>query len=187
MTSRLHSTACSRDFDFEVMTKSLCVGWGELGERTANAWREFNDRYFNGCLRPLPIFFVPTTPYGKAIGWTCCQQAVTHIALAHPRNARLAANRCTLLHEMIHQWIHETGRHRRSPNSHALQPWFDEIMRLHLAITSKPLWAAAPINTNGRRPRPHPQTGELSIAQPIASRWPYSMQSEYPELNLGPL
>ena len=56
--------------DFADMHGFLEHGWGELGIRVANCWRDFNDRYFDGRLRPLPIVLVATSPHGHWLGLT---------------------------------------------------------------------------------------------------------------------
>src|SRR5262245_53145484 len=89
-----------RGYTFDEMRRALVVGWGEKGARVAECWLEFNTRYFEGRLLPLPIFLTPATPYGKRLAWTCCAREVTHIALAAPGQGQvLIACRSVLLHE----------------------------------------------------------------------------------------
>jgi hypothetical protein len=172
-----------RDYTFEEMRRALVVGWGELGERVAQCWRDFNRLYFADELLPLPIFLTATMPYGRMIGWTCCADAVTHIALASPNDGTiLVADRGVLLHEMIHQFLHERGERF----GHQGEPWRREIMRLHLQITGKTIWAGA--YTVGKRPgldgirrsarfnRPDPATGRESIGQMQIASWPGSLK-----------
>jgi hypothetical protein len=188
---RLHIATSRQGITFAEMKKVARHGWGDLGERAVDVWLDYNNRYFGGRLNALPLHFVPTTPYGNLIGWTCCQGAVTHIALCEPREGKhLIADRRTLLHEMIHQGLHESGRNIR----HKGQPWRDEIMRLHLLITGQPLWAAARIvgkdekRKSVARLRPHPETGQLSITQQQIARWPHDDENQWPaSLNLGPI
>jgi hypothetical protein len=62
----------------------------------------------------------------------------THIALMSPRHGGyFTADRGTLLHEMVHQFLNETGDNIR----HAGAPWCREIMRLTKQITGKEVWA----------------------------------------------
>src|SRR5262245_60647773 len=72
---------------FADMRAFLEHGWGELGNRVAGCWRDFNDRYFDGRLKPLPIVLVATSPHGH---WLCLTHGSrnghgTHwIELTHP-------------------------------------------------------------------------------------------------------
>jgi hypothetical protein len=172
-----------RDYTFEEMRRALVVGWGELGERTALCWRDFNRLYFANELQPLPIFLTPTMPYGRMLGWTCCGNAVTHIALSSPKDGNvLVADRGVLLHEMIHQFLHERGEFPK----HQGQPWCREIMRLHLQITGQSIWAGAYVvrkkkDANGGRQsvrlnQPDRETGRESITQTQIAGWPGSLK-----------
>jgi hypothetical protein len=170
------------------MRHALEVGWGDVGGRVADCWAEYNRLYFGGRLRPLPIFLTPSAPYGKRIGWTCCGGAVTHIALCAPRHGTvLVADRCTLLHEMIHQCLHEGGEFPCPDGPHS-GPWCREIMRLHRQITGKEIWAGRYTVQKGKDRRsvrgnlPHPDTGRPSIPQAEIARWPHDSG-----IKLGPL
>jgi hypothetical protein len=165
-----------RDYTFEEMRRALVVGWGEKGGRVADTWREYNARYFGNRLKPLPIFLTRSTPYGHMVGWTCCAQEVTHIALADPSKGEILVADCnTLLHEMVHQLLHERGENHK----HAGEPWRREIMRLTLQITGKEIWAGAPAvgkdkgRASYRFNRPHPETGAPSLTQDAIARWPH--------------
>jgi hypothetical protein len=164
------------------MRRTLVVGWGDRGRRTAECWREFNRLYFDNRLLPLPVFFTPATPYGRMVGWTCCGQAVTHIALCAPREGRfLVACRGCLLHEMIHQHLHEQGLDPK----HNGEPWRLEIMRLHKEITGKSIWAGAytvakvkgadGARASVRTNMAEPGTGRVSLCQKDIARWPMSV------------
>jgi SprT-like family len=129
--------------DFADMRAFLEHGWGELGLRVAGCWRDFNDRYFDGRLKPLPIVLVATSPHGHWLGLTHGSRnghGTHRIELTHPgMGARLIADRTTLLHEMIHQALVEQGV---NPH-HDKEPWRAEITRLHAALTGgEQLWCA---------------------------------------------
>jgi hypothetical protein len=168
----------ARGYTFAEMRHALEVGWGEVGGRVADCWREYNRLYFGGRLRPLPIFLTPATPYGHLLGW-CCGHDVRVIALAAPRQGDvLVADRDTLLHEMVHQLLFEEGVSPR----HKDEPWCREIMRLHKQITGKEIWAGkytvmkkrvgdGRASVRGNLPRPG--TGEPSIPQAEIARWPH--------------
>jgi hypothetical protein len=130
--------ATKHDYTFRDMKRTLVAGWGKDGARAADLWHEYTDTYFAGALKPLPIFFTPSSPYGRMVGWTCCATEMTHIALVKPSvGCKLIADRGVLLHEMIHQSLHQHGLYPK----HAGKPWRDEIMRLHRQITGKELFA----------------------------------------------
>src|SRR5262245_35583752 len=178
-----------RTYTFRDMMLNLVVGWGATGRAVAKCWWQYNHTYFGGRLRPLPIFLVPTTPYGKRRGWTCCSEALTHIALAAPRHGGvLVTDRGTLLHEMLHQFLFQ----RREFPSHKGEPWRQGIMRLHQQITGQDIWAGdetvgrVRTEDGGRRSKrirqPHPETGAASLTQGQIARWPHSVG-----IDLGPL
>jgi hypothetical protein len=179
----------NRAYTFKDMVRTLAVGWGEQGRAVASYWQEYNKAFFGGRLKPLPIFLTPVTPYGRMVGWTCCGGAVTHIALCAPRVGQvLVADRSTLLHEMIHQSLHESGLY----TSHDGEPWRREIMRVHKLLTGEEIWAGAYTVAKvkdadgGRRSvrlnRPHSETGAPSLTQDQIARWPHSLA-----VKLGPL
>jgi hypothetical protein len=189
-TPGLGGVPCSRPpYTREEMRHALVVGWGALGGRVADAWGEYNALYFGGRLAPLPIFLTPVSPYGHWVGLTCISKSVTHIALTAPRDGtRLVADRDTLLHEMVHQYLFEAGV---CPH-HAGGPWRWEIMRLHKQITGQDIWAGkytvakrvtdhsdrVSVRTNA----PHPRTGQASLGQQQIARWPHGT-----DIKLGPL
>jgi hypothetical protein len=83
------------------------------------------------------------------------------------------ADNNTLLHEMLHQCLFE----RSERAGHDSEGWRREIMRLHLEITGRPIWAGRSrvIRENGkavRRNAPSP-TGEPSLTQMQIARWPH--------------
>lgn len=163
-------------YTFADMKRGLVRGWGDLGARTADCWRDYNRRFFGGELEPMPMFFIPVAPYGKCIAWTCTAHPVTHIALCRPktRNPGWTADRNTLLHEMIHAWLDQQGL---DPH-HDGTPWCKEIMRLHRAITGKEIFAGRSKVTkvktaDGTRKSVRVQE-KGSLGQAEIARWPRS-------------
>ena len=158
--------------DFADMRAFLEHGWGELGIRVAACWRDYNDRYFEGRLRPLPILLVATSPHGRWLGLHPRLPQRTRnpatSSYAHPGSGKeLIADRDTLLHEMIHQALVEQGV---NPH-HDKEPWRAEVTRLHAALTDgEKLWCAFDQvrKINGRSvriPRPAPEPTMRTIEQ----------------------
>lgn len=170
---------------FDMIRLFLKEGWGEIGERTADRWLEFNRIYFGGMLRPLPIFFTNTTPFGKRLAHCCGNEACQHIALNMPGKAgHLVADANTLLHEMVHQCLFERGV---SPK-HAHQPWRDEISRIHLQITGSPLTVSRQKvvkvkQPDGSRKSVRKMAEEGSLSQQQIARWPHDQSG----IDLGQL
>lgn len=176
------------EINFVQMRDFMHHGWGPVGIRVAEAWREFNDRYFESRLRPVPITLVATSPHGHWLGLTSGMRpgnghAVCRchlLQLTYPASGRqLIADRGVLLHEMVHQALVEAGLYP----SHDGEPWRNEITRLHGALTGERLWCAYDQvrkvdGKSVRVPRPAPESGMRSIEQAEIARWPRSLGIE---------
>lgn len=177
-----------RTITFAEMKTFLSIGLGELGEAVADSWLSLNKLHFSNRLEPLPIILVSTSAYGRWVGCTYCDAGTRRahlIQLAMPRQTKsLVADRGVLLHEMIHQHLAEQGK---SPK-HEHEPWCEEIMRLHRAITGKGIYAAPEVVIKTkevdpraqkpksiRLPRRHPITGLPSIDRMTIATWPHSL------------
>lgn len=170
------------DITYAEMKTFLTIGWGELGKRVAEAWRQYNKTYFGNKLQPLPITIVNTSPHGHWLGLTTGSKRGVHlIQLTMPAEGpSLVADRGVLLHEMNHQFLVERGENPK----HSGQPWCDQIMRLHYQITGKRLWVAPETvgkvkqedgkRLSVRRQACCPETGEASIGQRDIASWPHS-------------
>lgn len=177
------------DFTFDEMKRALIKGWGDVGAHTADCWLRFNAQHFEGKLKPLPIFFTPVAPYGKAYAWTCCGgEHLTHIALCRPRlGGKLVADKNTLLHEMIHQHLNESGDDPR----HETPGWRAEIMRLHYELTGEKIFAGRSLvkkqlvdgsRKSVRRQETDPTGALRSLSQVEIASWPSSL-----DIRLGSL
>jgi hypothetical protein len=142
--------------------------------------------FFYGELRPIPIIVTQTQPFGWRIG-RCGYSGAQYgrlIQLNLPDyGGRLLADNCTLLHEMIHQYLFQG---RNNP-SHQSDGWRQEIMRLHYELTGKEIWAGryATKRIDGkvaRLNRPHPDTNMPSLTQMQIARWPHDQGIELGEL-----
>ena len=172
---------------FADMRRFLEIGWGDLGLRVASVWADYNERYFAGRLEPIPILLVSTSPYGHWLGCTYCahwKKRAHLIQLTWPSAGRvLVADQGVLLHEMIHQHLAERG----VTPKHEAQPWCDEIMRVHEAVTGKRIWATPEIvrklakdkDTGKRKSQriqaPDPVTGRPSLDRLEIATWPQSV------------
>jgi hypothetical protein len=174
-------------FTFEDMERFATEAWGPLGTNTARKWRVFNERYFAGALKPVPVVFSRTLPFGGMIAF-CSYNPGTHgrtITLSVPSaHDVLLADNGVLLHEMVHQLLFERGENAK----HQSEGWRREIMRLTLLLSNTPIWAgrSATVRRNGKVVRmnlPNPETGQASLRQKQIAIWPHSL----PDVHLGGL
>jgi hypothetical protein len=173
------------EFTIADMYRFAAEAWGPLGTATVAKWKEFNDRYFDGRLRPVPVVITNTLPFGKRIAF-CSYDSGTSgrtITLNVPKDHnRLLADNDTLLHEMIHQVLFERG----TDPAHASQGWRNEIMRLNELITGSRIWAGRSVTRriDGKMVRINePRSdGTASLTQGEIARWPHSVG-----INLGGL
>lgn len=161
--------------------------FGEQGETIVDLWKAYNQKYFWGKLKPVPVLFVPTSPYGHWIG-ICVGANRKKSALIYLKDAEpWEGIRCTLLHEMIHQYLFESGRN----SSHASQDWCNEIMRISREGFGVEFWAGRytvgkkrlkdgsriSVRMNKRGPK-----GEASISMTRICSWPDSKHLLPPDL-----
>jgi hypothetical protein len=165
--------------------------WGALGTATVERWVEFNEHFFGGRLRPVPLVMTHTLPYGKRLAFCSYGDASTYgrtITVnvprtpgAHGHTYALLADNGVLLHEMIHQALFEAGEDA----AHASEGWRREIMRLHQAITGKTIWAGRSMTKRVQGPdgklskvvrinAPGPN-GEESLGQDVIATWPHAL------------
>jgi hypothetical protein len=159
------------------MKTFLTLGWSSFGARIYRTWCAYNERYFAGRLKPLPIVPTPTLPFGHCVAQTSGSSGIArHILLAAPLDHDvLVADNGVLLHEMVHQHLIETGQ---NPH-HAGQPWCDCVMRLNKQIAKKEIFASPTSvrKVDGRSVRLNPActaTGRPSLPQQDIARWPHS-------------
>jgi hypothetical protein len=164
-------------FSFEDMERFAAEAWGPLGRKVVHKWAAYNDRYFGGSLRPIPLVLTHTLPFGKRIAF--CSHSATGLGRTITLNVpqdhdRLLADNNTLLHEMVHQYLFERGEYA----GHDGDGWRREIMRLNRDITGRDVWAgrSKTARRNGtvvRLNEPHPKTGQVSLTQMQIARWPH--------------
>src|SRR6516164_10223907 len=164
-------------FTVEDMRRFAGEAWGPLGVSIVERWCDFNATYFDGALRPVPLVLTNTLPFGNRIAFCSYDpdQSGRTITLNVPKDhAQLLADNCTLLHEMVHQFLFERGEYP----SHDGEPWRREIMRLTKQITDREIWAGRSITVRRdkrviRINAPHPQTKEPSLPQAAIAQWPH--------------
>jgi hypothetical protein len=61
----------------ENMERFATEAWGPLGTDTVRKWAEFNARYFAGELRPVPLVFTHTQPFGRRVAFCSYNPAPT--------------------------------------------------------------------------------------------------------------
>ena len=169
----------------DEMRKLMSWSWGEKGLLIADLWDAFNGRYWQGRLVPVPIWFPAASPYGLWTGQYTGGPDCTshHIQLVRGLSSQETAN--TLLHEMIHQYLHESGQSA----SHNAWPWCNEIMRLTKLIWGREIYASPsqPRKVNGKSQRIQKQgpNGEASIPRKHIASWPHSIGLHAP-MGKGP-
>jgi hypothetical protein len=171
-----------RKFTIEDMHRFAGEAWGELGFNIVKRWCEFNATYFDDALRPVPLVLTHTQPFGKRLGFCSYNpdQSGRTITLNVPsrkyagRQYELLADNCSLLHEMIHQFLFERGE----DPAHLSKGWRREIMRLNKQITGREIWAGPSVirridKIPTRLNAPNPETGQQSLPQAVIARWPH--------------
>jgi hypothetical protein len=170
-------------FTFDDMLKFATEAWGPLGSNAVDKWSEFNDRFFEGKLRPIPLVISNTQPFGKRLAF-CSYGTARTITLNVPKNHRyLLADNSVLLHEMVHQVLVERG----VDAAHSGHGWRQEIMRLHRVLTGEDIWAGRSVTARQKQEHggkviskvvrlnvANPDTGASSLRQGEIARWPHS-------------
>jgi len=148
-------------------------------------WERLNHLGWDGRLQPILITDAVMLPWGRAIGYyePCNKNEIGHITIKRSelKNGRW---RDVLLHEMIHQFLHETGQN----TEHNDKPWCNEIMRLGYLLWGATFWASPsePRRVAGesvRIQKPSP-TGEPSISRRSIAGFPYSLNLHVDNIKL---
>jgi hypothetical protein len=172
-------------FTFDDMLRFATEAWGPLGANTVRMWSLYNERYFGGALKPIPLVITQTMPFGRRIAFCShsCNGGGRTITVNVPgAHEKLLADNGTLLHEMIHQFLFERGESA----GHDSDGWRRELMRLHKAITGHEIWAgqSRTARQNGKivRINKPDADGTVSLTQGKIARWPHSVGIKF-----GPL
>ncbi|MEM8610653.1 MAG: hypothetical protein AAGF93_01450 [Cyanobacteria bacterium P01_H01_bin.105] len=167
------------EISFAEMQKFLHLGFGKRGIIIANAWQLYNNEFWQGRLKPIPIFLPHATSYGSWIG-ACVhnENQVLNIQIKHGMDMQNILN--TLLHEMVHQALIESEQNA----AHNALPWCQEIMRISQDYFDISFWAAPalPRKVDGCSVRLQKESpdGEISISRHAIARWPRSVQIHAP-------
>lgn len=189
-----------REFTYDDMLHHATEAFGVLGARIVPRWQRYNETYFGGMLKPVPLIVTSTQPFGKSVAFCSYDGSAGSggrtITVNCPRQHRILwADNNTLLHEMVHQCLFERGDDPHHKNT----PWCREIMRLHKLITGQDIWAGrsksardkANRDEDGKAPvirinEPSPD-GRKSLEQPQISHWPHSCEDFDSGIRLGGL
>jgi hypothetical protein len=170
-------------FTLKDMERFAGEAWGDMGVKVVEKWVEFNDRFFDGVLKPVPLVVTNAQPFGKVIAF-CSYNPGTHgrtITLNVPRrHMTLLADNNALLHEMIHQKLFEAGQNAK----HESDGWRSEIMRLEQLIAGRKIWAGRSITKrvlgdDGKKSKvirvnEDGPNGEPSLGQKEIAIWPHA-------------
>jgi len=163
--------------------------WPGVGSWAYDVWADHNDRYFDNALEPAAIVW-GLTPHGHALG-SCSHSQPTRITMhtsllqpsgdawkiGHKLGRAFASD--VLLHEMIHQVIHERGDGRAwsgDKSSHNNEFWVAEVNRIapKLGLPANAGVCKQRRTESGRRVVP--PDGCMSRA--ALSSWPHSARPE---------
>jgi hypothetical protein len=111
-------------FTFDDMLKVAGEAWGQLGINTVRKWKVYNEQYFGGALRPIPLIITQTMPFGGRIGLCSHGTGSRSITINIPSEHNfLVGDNDTLLHEMVHQCLNERGENpKHARDAEPLQP-----------------------------------------------------------------
>lgn len=182
--SYLIETVERPELTFDEVLSVAERAFGERGWQTVMLWHQYNEAYFEGRLFPVPIIYVPASPYGHWIG--LCSGDGHRTGYIYLTRRPWEETRGTVLHEMLHQYLSESGQ---GVPRHNGQPWRDEIMRISRDHFGREIRANGPKVTKERLPdtasRRSVKVYESgSLIQGEIARWPHSVGIIPPDLAL---
>jgi len=160
--------------------------FGGYGEMIARAWSGFNQAFWAGELKPIPVWFPSATPYGHWCGLFTGNFDNEPLSIQIKAGLDLEDAIAVMLHEMVHQHLHEQWL----ISKHNAKPWCSEIMRLTKEIWGMDIWAAPDspryVNVDGKRKsirvqKPGPD-GQKSLPRKAIARYPHSLGVDLNEL-----
>ena len=92
---------------YNILMEAAKITYGDIGDWTYYTWTQLNNKYFDGCLAVGAINYA-ITPYAKSLGYYVydCNKIILHKSLIPSNGYKFCED--VLLHEMIHQKIHQT-------------------------------------------------------------------------------
>ena len=164
----------------EQMECMLRWTYGNEGSELARLWCSFNDQLFEGRLSPVPIFQPTASPFGRWIGLYQGNDRNESLLIQLLRGESREEKFAVLLHEMIHQCLHESGE---NPNHNSIA-WCNQIMRLTREVWKLEIWAAPslPRKIKGASVRVQKSSpdGKPSITRKQIASWPQSLGLQIP-------
>jgi len=126
--------------NFEEYRQAATIYYGDLGAWLYDTWKNHNEKYFNGELKPGALIW-GITPYGRSLGFYRygINEITLHCKYVEPdesklwqiSNLREKSASDVLLHEMVHQKIYQKyGHNGQGISSHNNKYWIAEILRL---------------------------------------------------------
>ena len=77
-------------FTLDDMAKFATEAWGPFGGAVVEKWVEFNQRFFGGKLRPVPLVLTNTLPHGRLLAF-CSYSHAGHGTHDHLERAAVRA------------------------------------------------------------------------------------------------
>lgn len=158
------------------------MGWtyGADGQLMADLWHGFNQQLWGGRLDPAPMWLPTCTNWGRWIGLYSGNAEHQALSIQVKWQLGAQARADVLLHEMVHQALHEA----RLCTAHNAVPWCQEIMRLSQEIWGARIWASPSVprrvkgkSTRVQRPGPD---GTESITRKQIAGWPWGLGLHVP-------
>ncbi|NEP19618.1 MAG: hypothetical protein F6J97_22460 [Leptolyngbya sp. SIO4C1] len=112
---------------FKTLKTAAIVLYHDLGEWTYDTYADINRKYFGNAIALGGVQW-GLTPYGSSIGFYNPKFDTITLHQSLALRERLAYD--VLLHEMIHQYLHQTKRYGADDDAHHSQVWCDQLNRI---------------------------------------------------------
>ena len=133
------------ELKFKKLKEASSILFGEYGRWLYDEWAKHNGNYFFGELQ-VPAIQCGLTPHGSSLGyytpafntitmhWSLVSKgkSVPFLGKSMPFGIRPSKDLASdvLLHEMIHQYLHQTGGYKEGDDPHWCDAWISELNRL---------------------------------------------------------
>ena len=139
---------------YSDLRRAAATFFSELGEWSYDEWAGLNSKFFGNANEGGPILW-GLTPHGGSVGYySPMHNSITmHTSLVHKstdtpwgiKNLGKKYASDVLLHEMIHQHIHQMKLPVGRYSSHNNKSWCDEVNRIGALLGFKNMLRAEPI------------------------------------------